>query len=110
MTHAIRMAVSVGDGSRSTQGQANKNEPLKAYMIGYGLEIIYRALERNLLDVALRQSKTTPIIAQERVMMSKPEDLMPKKRAFQVVLKVGHPVWRSHNRCAFADNRIGEAN
>ena len=86
----LRMARGVGDADRRAGRDPEQRERLVDSRGGHhGLEIAEPAVERQLVDVPVRQPAAALVPAQESEVLAEEADPVPPDRALQLVLEMG---------------------
>ena len=88
---ALRVAGGVGDGHRAALRHAQQREALEARGVDDGFEVSHPRLEREVLDVAIREPAPALVVAQDGVRLAQRGPPVPPDRALPVVLEVREP-------------------
>src|SRR5947209_922037 len=108
--YAVRVAHRVRDGNRGSLREPEQRKALEAELVDDAFEVLDPALEGDVLDIALRHALSARVESDQRVSLRKCENEVTKYWALDVVLEMGQPVRRSHDRRPLSRDGIGEPN
>ena len=92
MVDSFGVTDSVGDADRSTLRVSKEIEPFKAQRVDDGLKVLYPAFKREILNVAIGESKASLIITDVRVLPGELADPGPPDRTLKIILHMSEPV------------------
>src|SRR5690242_15889392 len=92
MVYTFGVTDSVGDADWSALRVSEEVELFNAESVHNRLEILYPALEREIPNVPVGQSKTSLIIANVRVLFGELADPGPPDRTLKIILHMSEPV------------------
>jgi len=109
VAHPLGMLGRVLDCGRAASAGTDQGEALERGRVDYAFEIAHTRLERKIADVAVRQSAAADVVAQDLVFAGKNIKPGTPGKTSPLVLKVGDPGRRHHQRGTCATDRIRQA-
>ena len=106
---SVGMSRRVGDGDRSTLGDAQEDESVEVRGVDHGLQIGHPGFEGEVLDVPVGESATPFVVTDQPVAAGQLPPPVPPDRALPVVVEMVEPVGRLDQRRSGTDRGIGEA-
>ena len=109
VAHPLRVSVGVGHGHRAALRQAQQREAVEVEGIDDPLQIVDEGVEGPLLDVVVRQPAAALVVADQRPGSGQALEPVAPHGAVPVVVEVGDPVGRPHQRRSLADRGVGQS-
>src|ERR1700677_3877888 len=108
MRDTLGMAHRIGDRYRASLRDTEQREAFEAGSVHDGFEVADKGLQRNIFDIAIRETVAACVVADQRVVARQLAIEVPPDRTLQIELEMRHPVSGLHERRSAADARIGE--
>ena len=105
---ALGMPRRVFDRDRSAPACRHKRKPAEAGGIDNLFEILDPGFERQVLDVTVGKSAAARIVAEQRMIAGQRFEPRPPGKAAPLVLEMGEPGRRHHQRQPLAGDGVGE--
>src|SRR5277367_879902 len=108
MRDALGMAHRIGDRHRASLRDAEQREAFEAGSVYDGFEVADERLQRNIFDVAVRETVAACVVADQRAIARQLAIEVPPDGALEIKLEMRHPVSGLDQRRPAAHARIGE--
>src|SRR5262245_58613059 len=109
VAHTLGMPDRVLDRDGTTSTGAHQSKAPERCSLDYALEIAHRGLERKIIDAPVRKPAASGVVPQRPVLVRENVEPRPPGKAAPLMLKMGEPSRRHHQRRAFPAHRVGEA-
>ena len=86
------MSYGIGDRHRASLRDAEQSEAVEAGSVHDGFEVADEGLQRDIFDVAIRETVAACVVADQRVVARQLAIEVPPDRTLQIKLEMRHPV------------------
>src|SRR5882757_4535164 len=108
MGHLLRMPGGILNCDRTAPAGPHHGKSPEGSGLNHALEIAHPGLEGNILGAPIREPAASGIVAQHLVLSCEGIEPRPPGKALPLMLEMGQPSRRHHQRRTFAAYRIGE--
>ena len=102
------MAHRVGDGNGAALRHVQQRKTRQADLVDHGFKVTHPKLERDFVDLPIRETIAARVGANQRVLAGQPAQDVAPKRTLPIVFEMIEPGRRPHQRRTAADDPVRE--